>query len=137
MSRNRAFVILAAMTFSICAFEAMVRGYGQFFLWPESPLWRYRSVPILGHLSVALFAWFVVDVARQENIRVPLSKGLMAMVAVHFGLALLAAADHIYLAELVGAYSRLIFAAMVIVCAIILMRQGAPTRRLLLIVGLF
>lgn len=137
MAKNRAFLMLALLTLSISVFEAAVRGYLQIYFWPESPFLRYRIVPVLGHLSIGLFSFFILELSRQEKFRIPLSRGFVVMGVLHCMLAGIAAAGHIHFAESIASYSRLLFAVLMLACAVILIRQGAPSRRLMLMVGLF
>ena len=46
--RHRVFLVLALTVTIIAGFEIALRGYGQFYIWPDMSAWNYRSPTILG-----------------------------------------------------------------------------------------
>ena len=51
--RHRVFLVLALTVTIIAGFEIALRGYGQFYIWPDMSAWNYRSPTIL-----AASAWW-------------------------------------------------------------------------------
>ena len=54
--RHRVFLVLALTVTIIAGFEIALRGYGQFYIWPDMSAWNYRSPTILAPLAAS--AWW-------------------------------------------------------------------------------
>lgn len=136
-SRNSAFLLLSAEAVLVAGYEAVRRGYGHIYLWPESTEWSYRSIYVLGHLSLAVFLLFVLAVARQEKIRMPARRWFIGFVMFECAMALMSWLGSTYIVRQISAYSTPLFALSVMLAAIALIRQRTPTRVLMLLVTIY
>lgn len=135
LSRNVAFFLLSAVSLIIALLEIDRRGYGKFLLWPESIEWSYRSLSVLGQLSLLLFLAFALEVARQERIHLPLRRWLIALMTVHGASALTALFGSVHLVASIVQYTLPAHTALVLITAIGLAKSNAPTRKLILLIG--
>ncbi|WP_158215439.1 sensor histidine kinase [Candidimonas nitroreducens] len=133
-SRNGAFLLLSAEALLVAGYEAVRRGYGHLYLWPDSTEWSYRSLHVLGHLSLAVFLLFIFEVARQEKVRLPGRRWLTGFTAFELGMALASWLGDTFLVRRIAAFSTPLFAVGLLLLVAALARQRVPTRRLMLLI---
>ncbi|VWD63918.1 histidine kinase [Burkholderia lata] len=90
LGRNRTFWMFSIVCLVVALYEASLRGYGQFYLWPESPEWNYRSPTILAITAGLLSSVFVLLLVRQNKVLI-LVKPFFMVVAILYGSILMLA----------------------------------------------
>ena len=135
-SRKPRFGVLALACFFILLYEADLRGYTKFYLWPETVEWAHRSTRVLGSLSLAALMGFVLLMIKSEGLLVRGRRYYEFLVAALLALALFSLFGDVHLASQISFYARLIFAASIAVLAYLLLKQSVPGGWLIMAVGL-
>ncbi|HEY9280726.1 MAG TPA: ATP-binding protein [Eoetvoesiella sp.] len=136
-TRNSAFLLLSALSVVVVVYETARRGYAKFYLWPEAAEWSYRSAYVMGHLSLALFMWFVLEVARQEKIGLPWRRTLIGWAVFEIAMAANSAFGNIYTVTKISVYSTPLYSLSLLATAIVLIKMRTPTRKLMLLVAIY
>ena len=87
--RHRVFLVLALTVTIIAGFEIALRGYGQFYIWPDMSAWNYRSPTILAPLAAS--AWWYSEACWGGTARRLRFRPLLASVGALYGLAIVMA----------------------------------------------
>lgn len=137
LSPSFRFIVLSALCIIITLYEASIRNYTKLYLWPETVEWAYRSPIVLGHLSLSVFMAFVLIMARSEKIHWPVRPYFTALAALELIVATMALFFDPYFSAHLGLFTSLLFGVSMPVAAFLLLKNAAPTGRLMLLTGLF
>lgn len=137
LSPSFRFLVLSALCVVITLYEATIRNYTKLHLWPEAIEWAHRSAFVLGHLSLFMFMAFVLIMARSEKIHWPARPYYMALAVLELAVAAAALLLDPYFAAYFGLITSLLFGISMPVAAFLLLKNAAPTGRLMLLTGLF
>jgi len=136
-SRSLAFLLLAIEAVLVAGYEAVRRGYGHLYLWPDSTQWSYRSLYVLGSLSLAVFLLFVLEVARQEKVRLPGRRWLIAFIVFELGMAVMGWVGNTYMVRQIALFATPLFAAGMVLLVVALARRRIPARKLILLIAAY
>lgn len=136
-SRNAVFLLLGVLSATSLLGAAAQRGYTRLYLFTDNVEWSFRSSFVFGQLSTLTFILFVLEIARTEKIRLPLRKLLIGWALYTVGLFAMSAFGDVYSASWLSGTLRPFFSLTLLTIAIILIKQHAPTRKIMLAVGVF
>lgn len=134
-TRSRPFLVLGLLSFVALLTEAVRRDYIPFI--SDAVEWSYRAPLVLGNLSILLFLVFVLEIARSENVRLPLRRLFVAWILYNVALVVIAAFGDVYLIYWLNHYLRTFQSLTLLLIAVLFILQNAPTRKLMLAVAAF
>lgn len=136
-ARSRVFLILGLLSFLTLLIEAIRRGYDKLDLLSHTIELSYRSPLVLGNLIILIFIVFILEIARSENIRLPLGKLLIAWALYYCGLILISAFGDVYQVYWLADHLRPFFSLTLVIIAVLFIKNNTPTRGLILAVAAF
>jgi signal transduction histidine kinase len=136
-SRSVSFSWLGLLCIAIALYETSIRGYAKLYLWPQATEWSYRSSSTLGYFSLALFILFIHRLIKREKLSVPGQYYFLGLAALQGAMALVCALGNLHWATESGIYTTLLLSVSLLVTSFTLIRQQAPTGRLMLLTALF
>lgn len=136
-TRSRPFLLLGILSLDTAMYDICRRGYAKTYLWPHAEGWETQSTLFFGHLSLALFAAFVVSIAKQTRSTLPLRRLFVGMGCLEAGLALASVFIPASLIKEISVYTSPAFTLVALIVGILLMRRGTPTGKMMLLVALF
>lgn len=136
-SRSPAFLLLSIEAVLIAGYEAVRRGYGHLYLWPDSTQWSYRSLYVLGHLSLMVFLMFMLEAARQEKVRLSGRRWVIGFAVFELGMAIASGTGNTFVVRQITAFSTPLFSAAMLVLVVALARQRIAARKLMLLIAAY
>ncbi len=137
LSRRLAYLCLGLLCLGIMLYEASIRGYAKLYLWPDATDWGLRSTAVLGYGCLALFAFFLGSFAKSENIAM---RGRGCFLLFAFTECVLASAafmSDLHAVAVASAYASLFFSFCILMAALLMLKNAAPTARLVLLTAIF
>lgn len=138
VSRSRSFFLLGTLSSLVALYEASLRGYAKFYLWPDAPQWGAHSPLALGQTTLALTILLALSLAREQKITVPWRGYLVCLAAFQTGIALAAAVPGLHMvAARIAVFSTPVCAASFVLMAVLVFKQAAATRKLIVLITVF
>lgn len=129
--------VLSALGAVTALYEASLRGYAKLYLWPEATDWAARAPHALGHTALAIFLLFLLRMTKSERHHPLARRFIMLLSGIQACLAL--ASLHIDLGSLehIVAQIALLYAIILPIAALLLMRRSSRSLRLLILTSAF
>jgi len=136
LARNLSFSLLGIECLLVLLHEASQQGYAKIHLWPQNPAWDLISSFFFGHIAFTVLILFALHVAKAERLILP-KRPLLAMACMEMLLAFGVFFVDLYILNKIAVYTLPLTAATIMVGAIYLIRQKAPSRKLILLQTVF
>lgn len=136
-ARSRVFLVLGLLSLLTLLVEGVRRGYQKLDFITSLVELSYRSPMVLSNLILMLFAIFILEIARSENVRLSLHKLWVGWAVYYAGLALISAFGDVYQVYWLADVQRPLFSLTLLATAVLFLRYNAPTRGLILAIAAF
>jgi len=135
-ARSASFSLLGLLCVIVFIYESSLRGYGKFYGWPLGADLGLAGIQFFGYLSYIMTMLFCLHVAKVEQLAIP--KRIMYAIAVFAGM--MAIGPFIvdaFVINQIAIYATPARALILLMVALYLMKQLAPSRKLILFQAAF